>query len=48
MNHLMIYCVLLQDLFEKKVHSVQADDPINFMQLLAKADSGSTEVSNNT
>ncbi|XP_072016786.1 coatomer subunit beta-like isoform X2 [Amphiura filiformis] len=32
-----------KDLFEKKVISVQADDPINFMQLLATADSGSTE-----
>ncbi|XP_071483507.1 coatomer subunit beta-like [Diadema antillarum] len=30
-------------LFEKKVRSIQADDPINFLQLLAKADSGSTE-----
>ncbi|XP_072164945.1 coatomer subunit beta-like [Diadema setosum] len=30
-------------LFEKKARSIQADDPINFLQLLAKADSGSTE-----
>ncbi|KAJ8031969.1 Coatomer subunit beta [Holothuria leucospilota] len=32
-----------KDGFEKKVVKVQADDPINFMQLLAKADSGSSE-----
>lgn len=32
-----------KDFFDKKVISVQADDPINFMQLLASADSGSTE-----
>ncbi|XP_030844393.1 coatomer subunit beta [Strongylocentrotus purpuratus] len=30
-------------LFEKKVTSVQADDPIHFLQLLAKADTGNTE-----
>lgn len=32
-----------KDGFEKKVVTVQADDPINFMQLLAKADSGNSE-----
>nr|XP_054775033.1 coatomer subunit beta-like isoform X2 [Lytechinus pictus] len=30
-------------LFDKKVSRIQADDPINFLQLLAKADTGSTE-----
>ena len=29
---------------DKKLASVQADDPINFLQLIAKADNGSTEV----
>eukprot|EP00057_Strongylocentrotus_purpuratus_P026891 XP_011681365.1 PREDICTED: coatomer subunit beta [Strongylocentrotus purpuratus] len=34
---------LSKGLFEKKVTSVQADDPIHFLQLLAKADTGNTE-----